>query len=79
MIRATITAMLLIPSPSWTRDWVIRDQQGRRTGTIEPQSDGRYVHRDGDGRRTGTVERNDDGSWTMKDTLERRAERAEQR
>ncbi len=44
-----------LPVMATAGGFVIRDRQGRRTGTIEPRSNGSFVIRDQRGSRTGTL------------------------
>ena len=53
----TLLALLLIATPALAADrQVIRDSDGKRTGTIEEGVGGRQVIRDADGKRVGTIE-----------------------
>src|SRR5688572_28120406 len=63
-------ALVASASGQWLdkgRDWVERDAQGRRTGTVEPSGRGGYVERDARGRRQETGEAGPGGPTIRRD------------
>lgn len=54
------------------QDYVIRDMQGRRTGTADRQGPDRYILRDPSGKRTGTIDQGTDGRLTIRNSHDRR-------
>lgn len=61
------------------RGYVLRDERGRRTGTLEKTPDGTLIQRDTSGRRTGTVEQGWGGEMVIRDTQGRRVGTIERR
>lgn len=59
--------------------YVLRDERGRRTGTLEQEGTGYLIQRDNAGRRTGTMEQDTTGQWIMRDTAGRRVGTVERR
>ena len=54
------------------RGYVLRDERGRRTGTIEQAPGGILIQRDTSGRRVGTIEQGWGGEMVVRDTRGRR-------
>ena len=51
-----LVLLLLLANTAAAQDYVIRDREGRRVGTIEQGIGDRLIQRDTTGRRTGTIE-----------------------
>ena len=53
-------------------DLIMRDGQGRRTGTVERGAGQTFIQRDSQGRRVGTVEPGPNGQYIVRDATGRR-------
>ncbi len=53
---AVILALALLLGTASAQDYIVRDDSGRRVGTVERGIGDRLVQRDASGRRTGTIE-----------------------
>ena len=67
------------PRNGHSLDLIMRDAQGRRTGTVERGPGQIYIQRDAQGNRIGTVESGPDGQYIVRDSQGRRTGTVERR
>jgi hypothetical protein len=81
MRAAILILTILAASPALAADLlpeqvgkhvVLRDELGRRSGTIEQSLSGQYIMRDEMGKRTGTIEKSLTGAYVIRDDMGRR-------
>src|SRR5690349_2852986 len=72
LLLVAATVLCGAPPAVIAQDYVIRDAQGRRNGTVDRQGPDRYILRDSSGKRAGTIDQSTDGRLIIRDTRERR-------
>ena len=60
-------AALLLATAASAQQTIIRDANGRITGTVTTDSNGQKTFRDGSGRTTGTANTDSNGTTTFRD------------